>query len=244
MYSENEKASLINSLEKRGLLDTTKAYLRSNLYESLKNAQAKGKLPQQNPDQDNLKSFNFSQNKERAQLTKISMTLIIDFLTKNGLNYSLSVFQNEAKGMFQIAYPFSEGELISLLNIDVKALEEYKDQTGYSYLNQILLQSTKSLYKHDNEMQTDINLLNNPIKTGTGSDTTKNYISIEDKLNSIDKKYEDRISIEKLLPTKRFEERYQNMKKEMEAKYKEDLEMEMKRFKQIELSQMRIEENK
>jgi len=52
----------------------------------------------------------------------------------------------------------------------------------------------------------------------------------------------DKLELEKIMPYKALEERMLKFKRECEAKYKEDLESEIKRLKDFELSKMRMEE--
>jgi len=67
-------------------------------------------------------------------------------------------------------------------------------------------------------------------------------MNLDQKLRKIDYSYMDKLELEKIMPYKALEERMLKFKRECEAKYKEDLESEIKRLKDFELSKMRMEE--
>lgn len=52
----------------------------------------------------------------------------------------------------------------------------------------------------------------------------------------------EKIEIERVLPFKSLEERMVKYKRECEAKYREDLENEIRRLKEFEMSKIRMEE--
>ena len=73
----------------------------------------------------------------------------------------------------------------------------------------------------------------------------KKEIDLEKELKKIDEKYNKMLDIEKVLPfNKSNEKKFLEYKEECDNKYKEDLKNEIERFKNIELSNMRMEENK
>ena len=73
-------------------------------------------------------------------------------------------------------------------------------------------------------------------------DVGNENLSLEQKLRNIDYGLMDRVSSEKAAPFKSLEERMMKYKRECDAKYKDDLEKEINRLKEFELSKLRLEE--
>jgi hypothetical protein len=67
-------------------------------------------------------------------------------------------------------------------------------------------------------------------------------MSLEQKLKRIDSTLKEASESERLVPFKTLEERMLKYKKELELKYLNDLESEVRRLKEFELSKLRIEE--
>lgn len=67
-------------------------------------------------------------------------------------------------------------------------------------------------------------------------------MTLEQKLKRIDSSLQERVEGERLIPFKTLEERMIKYKREIEQKAREDLESEVRRLKEFELSKMRIEE--
>ena len=231
-FNQNE---LYQSLEKNGVLDITKAYLRSNLIETLKSKSTAFSNTQASLSQ-SLPSLNSN------PLIKLGLSLVNDFLSKLKLEYTLSTFQSESKSLLNASIPFSEGEMLGLLNVNLKDFNEYKDETVNIFLLHLLREKSK-LLKEESQVQTEINMLNNPITLMPSAEKVK-FLSLEEQLKNIDQKYNNKLTLENLLPSKYSEEKFIKYKAEVEQRYKQDLENQMKRFKDIEMSQMRIEENK
>lgn len=67
-------------------------------------------------------------------------------------------------------------------------------------------------------------------------------LSLEQKLRNIDHSLMDKVAVERAAPFKSLEERMLKYKREMDAKYQADLEKEIARLKEFELSKLRMEE--
>lgn len=67
-------------------------------------------------------------------------------------------------------------------------------------------------------------------------------MSLEQKLRRIDTSMKDSQEAERLMPFKSLEERMLKYKKELDMKYANDLESEVRRLKEFEMSKIRIEE--
>ena len=144
-FNQNE---LYQSLEKNGVLDITKAYLRSNLIETLKSKSTAFSNTQASLSQ-SLPSLNSN------PLIKLGLSLVNDFLSKLKLEYTLSTFQSESKSLLNASIPFSEGEMLGLLNVNLKDFNEYKDETVNIFLLHLLREKSK-LLKEESQVQTEI----------------------------------------------------------------------------------------
>ena len=150
-------SEFISSLERKGVIDQTKNFIRNALYEKLKNNNI--------PEETKLKLYpsNFNIDDQNLYtMLKLEYTLIDDFLIRTKLNYTHSIFNNEIKSLIKPLIPLDDIELVSLLGINMKELNElrYKwnnsndssDQIKSTYLYQILnSQNFKFSYKnHEN----------------------------------------------------------------------------------------------
>ena len=239
-------SELISSLDKKGVVDLTKDFIRNTLYEKLKNNkminETKYKLTPSN--------YNID-DKNLLTMVKLEYTLIEDFLIRTKLLYTHSIFNNEIKSIIKPLIPFDDGELMSLLGINYKELtslrfnwnnsNDISSQIKSTYLYQLLNSHTK-IMKIDNESQTyelPINekALYNPdirVEVHNPSDIQIKLRNIEDKYNKKLKEETDILLVDN---------RFNKYKKEIDKRYEEELKNEKERFKNNELSKMRMEEN-
>ena len=189
-------SSLISSLDKKGVVDLTKDFIRNTLYEKLKNNKMINET-KLNPSNYNINDQNL------FKMVKLLYTLIDDFLIRTKLLYTHSIFNNEIKSIIKPLIPFDDGELMSLLGINLNELASLRFNANNSndistkikstYLYQILNSHTK-IMKIDNESQTDDRPKNemalyNPdvrVEVPNPSDIQIKLKNIEDKYNRID----------------------------------------------------------
>ena len=69
----NDQNNLINSLNNRGLLEQTKAFLRSNLYDSLKSHSTTTSIQ---------KVYNENRDKDYFLMIRLAYSIVYDFLKK------------------------------------------------------------------------------------------------------------------------------------------------------------------
>ena len=237
-------SSLISSLDKKGVVDLTKDFIRNTLYEKLKNNKMINET-KLNPSNYNINDQNL------FKMVKLLYTLIDDFLIRTKLLYTHSIFNNEIKSIIKPLIPFDDGELMSLLGINLNELASLRFNANNSndistkikstYLYQILNSHTK-IMKIDNESQTDDRPKNemalyNPdvrVEVPNPSDIQIKLKNIEDKYNRKLKEETDILLVEN---------RFIKYKKEIDERYEEELKNEIERFKNNELTKMRIEEN-
>jgi hypothetical protein len=237
---------IIYSLEKKGVLENLKAYLRTDIYNKLKKNDHDEESKQSKINYNNfLSSGSISNNSnlrssslvdfEKNKLIRLSVSLISDFLKKHSLNYTQSVFLSEYKKLISDDF-WTESEIGKICNIDYSSLETSVETTFLSYLikNNFLSQIFNKKESKSIETQTE------------NENTLKNVsnISIEEKLKEIDSKYSKSINFESLMPAKTIEEKMLKYQRELDARFQSDLEREIQRIKECELSLMRIEENK
>ena len=240
-------SSFISSLEKKGVIDSTKNFIRNALYEKLKNnnipEDAKSKLYPSN--------FNI-EDQNLYTIFKLGYTIIEDFLIRIKLNYTHSIFNNEIKSIINPLVPLDDIQLMSLLGLNLKELNSIRfkwnnsndisDLIKSTYLYQILNSHTK-IMKIDEEIQTndmpilDDRLYSPDVRVGPSSPA-----DIELKLKNIEEKYNRKLKEGNTLFS--IENNFNKYKNELEQKYQENLKNEMERFKSVELSQVRIDEKK
>ena len=247
--------TLLQSLERSGALGLTKAYLQTQILENLRN---------QNSASSNLsKALAQSKNKNIFSLLRLAYSVIYDFLIKMNLSYSQSTFNNEMKELLSNSnIPFSDSEIVNLLNVNITEFENAKqnllndskdpiatlqgNKLGSTFIFYLMKKNSQFL-KSDIECQTDINLLNVNEKNENLSPSINNeynFMNVEEKLKQIEDKNNNKVNLESNFPSQLIENRFIKYKEECEKRYQDQLNNEMNRFKNIELSEMRIEENK
>ena len=232
--------TLLSSLEKRGLLEMTKAYFRTSLLETLK----KDNFYNTAPSGFNINSnINMIKDKNTIDIIRIQFSLINDFLIRTKMSYTQNIFINEIKTLLDSPIPLSDSELIHNLNLSTKQISTLR-------LNSNINSSPKDLVKSTYLYQL-INYHCNLIKNDVGTQTMqspqlklKKNIDIEEEMKKIDEKYNKKLNLEEILPyNKNNEKKFLEYKEECDKKYEENLKNEIERFKNIELCNMRLEEN-
>ena len=241
-------SSFMSPLEKNGVIDSTKNFIRNALYEKLKNnnipyVDSKLKV---NPSNFNINDQNL------YTMFKLEYTLIEDFLIRTKLDYTHSIFNNEIKSILKPLIPFDDGELIDLLGINLKELSSLRFKWNNSndsselikstYLYQILNSHTK-IMKMETESQTnDLPVLDSALYSPDVRVEVQNGIDLQTRLKNIEDKYDKKLKEQTDILL--VENRFKKYKDEIDKRYEEELKNEMEKFKTNELSQMRIEENK
>ena len=240
-------SSFISSLEKKGIIDLTKNFVRNTLYEKLKNNNI--------PEEKNLKLYPSNFNIEDQNLYtmfKLEYTLIDDFLIRTKLNYTHSIFNNEIKSIINPLIPFDDTELISLLGINFNELNSLRfkwnnsnnssDQIKSTYLYHLLNSHTKVM-KIDADSQTNnLPIMDNALYSPDIRVGPSSQVDLEIKMKNIEEKYNKKIKEGNDIFL--IENKFKKYKDEIDKRYEEELKNEIERFKTVELSQMRIEENK
>ena len=240
-------SSFISSLEKKGIIDLTKNFVRNTLYEKLKNNNI--------PEEKNLKLYPSNFNIEDQNLYtmfKLEYTLIDDFLIRTKLNYTHSIFNNEIKSIINPLIPFDDTELISLLGINFNELNSLRfkwnnsnnssDQIKSTYLYHLLNSHTKVM-KIDADSQTNnLPIMDNALYSPDIRVGPSSQVDLEIKMKNIEDKYNKKIKEGNDIFL--IENKFKKYKDEIDKRYEEELKNEIERFKTVELSQMRIEENK
>ena len=221
--------------EKEGMSDLTKNFIRNALNEKYMNKEDQ-KL------RINPSNFNID-NQNLFTMFKLEYTLIDDFLIRTKLDFTRNIFNNEMKKIIKPLIPLEDGELSSLLGININELSSIRfkwnnnsqnseDIINSTYLYYILNKHTK-IMKIDSECQTE-NKYNN-------IDMYQNQ-NIDNILKRIEDKYEKKVKEKNDFFN--LEKKFVKYKEELDSRYEKELKDEIDRFKTVELSQMRIEENK
>ena len=239
----NDQNVLLNSLNNRGLLEQTKAFLRSNLYDSLKSHSTTTSFQ---------KVYNENKDKDYFLMIRLAYSIVYDFIKKLKLNYTLNIINSEIKSILSNGIPYTESELLNLLNLNLNNFQNpYSNKDNFNITSTflfILLKKNSNLLTNEIEVQTDLNLLFNDDKSNNNinNDYVYNpfdYINQQTKL--IDEKYNKKINLNDYIPQSKLnEKKFNTYKEELDKKYKEDFENEIRLFKTIEISKIRLDENK
>ena len=191
----------------------------------------------------NPSNFNID-NQNLYTMFKLEYTLIEDFLIRTKLNFTRNIFNNEMKSILNPLIPLEDGELASLLGINLNELSNIRFKWNKSENSEDIICSTY-LY-HILNMHTKIMKIDSECQTGKeyeiGDELNMQNQNIENILKKLDDKYEKKIKEKNdFFAT---EQKYEKYKKELDSRYEIELKNEIERFKTVELSQMRIEENK
>ena len=225
-----------NIKEKEGISEVTKNFIRNALNDKLiNNIDNKIKL---NPS-------NFSINNQNLYtMFKLEYTIIEDFLIRTKLNFTRNIFNNEIKSILKPLIPLDDGELASLLGINLNELSSIRFKWNKSQNSEDTICSTY-LY-HILNMHTKIMKIDSECQTGNEYDIGDELMTENQNLENILKKLDDKY--EKKIKEKNdffaFEKKLAKYKEDLNERYDIELKNEIERFKTVELSQMRIEENK
>ena len=234
--------SLLSSLEKRGLLEMTKAYFRTNLIESLK----KDDFYKTAPSGFNNLNQKIIKDPKTINILKLQYSLINDFLIRTKMTYTQNIFTNEIKSLLENNIPFSDTEIIRQLNLNIKQISNKKLNSNLNsdmndYIKSTMLYHLINLHSNVNKVDEETQTLFNDKK----QKGLNKAIDLEQELKKIDEKYSKMLDIEKIIPFNKLnEKKFLEYKEECDNKYKEDLQSEMERFKNIEISKMKLDENK
>jgi hypothetical protein len=218
-----DKESILSTFEKKGVLENLRAYLRTDLFNKLKEEEIKTKKTEYVA----FNNFLFKNESNQLKKTdKYSLSLIQNYLRANSMTYTLSVFLSEYKKIIPDEL-FLDQELLKIFDIS------YDKMNGeVSFFNHLI--QNKLLNFKNREVQS--------ISVQTERQN-QGEISMEEKLNEIDKKYKN-INLDSTISYQSYEEKILKFQREMELRFNSDLEREIKRIKETEVSLMRIEENK
>ena len=209
---------------------------------------------------------NYSTFKKTNKLTKddsiysnikLQYTIVSNFLTKMNLNYTLKILNDEIKNILNPNTIYTLEEISQILNIN-----NNEDEMNYNYTNNLfsetlnttylnyLINSKTNINKTSKGVQTILTNENNNGENLSSKNTFMDsnidlYEDIKEKLNKIDEKYNKKISdTNAFSPQKNnFVSKFDRYKKELNEKYKEDMQNEIDRIKTMEIGKVIIEQN-
>ena len=235
--------TLLSSLEKRGLLEMTKAYFRTSLLETLKQ---NNDFYNTAPSGFNINNINSIPIKDKhiIDMIRLQFSLINDFLIRTKLSYTQNIFINEIKNLLDSPTPFTDSELIHNLNLDVKQISSLRLNSNINTSPKDLIKSTY-LYQLINK---HCSLVKSEVSTQTFETkeiNVKKIIDLEKELKKIDDKYNKKLNMEEVMSYNKInEQKFLEYQKECDKRYEENLKNEIERFKNIELCNLRNDENK
>ena len=254
MSNFNDNAQIANSLDKRGFLDLAKAYMRAEIYNHIKNNK-------NNNNKLNNNIYNESKYKNYFLLLRLCYSIVNDFLEKLNLIKTKKVLNSEINNVLNTNEILSDEQINLNLNFKVNELDDNNnlliDNNSYweidskkltsSFLFNLIKYRTNILHSEKNIQIVEIeefNLNESFLKINIED---SNFLKNDKK---IDEKYE-KLKNDLLMTNNKnnnnnnfFDNRFILYKDECDKRYKENLENEIKLFKNSELSKIRIEENK
>ena len=210
----------------------------------------------------NFNKTNTLKSQTIYDIIKLQYSLVLDFLSKNNLTYTMNSLNDEIKSILYPTTPFSDEEISKMF--DTNSSSEFQETFDKNpVVNSIkstflyhIIYSKTSLLKAEKEVQTMDennkvdNIQNIKINNYFSSKSTKLDGSIfiqdiDEKLKQIDNKYNEKLkNNNNVAQYKLIEDKFSRYKKELEDKYREELKNEIQRIKTIEVSNILIEENK
>ena len=190
---------------------------------------------------------------------KLQYTIVSNFLNKMNLNYTLKILNDEIKSILNPNTIYSLEEISQILNINNNNNGDdmnynntnnlFSETLNTTYLN-YLINSKSNINKTNKGAQTTLTNENNKEDNLSSKNTFMNsnidlYEDINEKLNKIDEKYNKKISDTNALSPKKnnFVSKFDRYKKELNEKYKEDMQNEIDRIKTMEVGKVIIEKN-
>ena len=200
---------------------------------------------------------NFLKNEDNTYNNiKLQYTIVSNFLSKMNLNYTLKTFNDEIKTILNPNTTFTEEDMFQILNISNDEDDNFKTTNNLfsqtlntTYLN-YLINTRTNINKVNKGIQTILNEENNKndnlsLKSTLIQSNTNLFEDLDEQLKKIDEKYQKKSSNnDPLLQRKNnFESKFNRYKKELNEKYKEDMQNEIERIKTIEVGKIIIEQN-
>ena len=180
-------------------------------------------------------------------IIKLQYTIVSDFLSKINLTYTLDSFNNEIKSIFNPCTPFTFEEISEIIDINNSDNLNYtrnlfSDTLKNTYLY-FLINSKSNIYKINKGIQT-INSENNNNNNYINNNSFL-YEELNEKLKQIDEKFDKKPVYNniQLKQKENLSSKFSRYKKELDEKYKEDLEREIENIKTMEISKIIIEQS-
>ncbi|KAI8622008.1 hypothetical protein BC830DRAFT_1224164 [Chytriomyces sp. MP71] len=214
--------SLFETLQENGIADKLKSQLRANIVAELKKKAL-------------FADVNHRGNASAGALTtRLVDSLIVDYLKRQGSEFTLSVFVPEA-GLNVSGALLSESDVFRVLHLDVSTtlIQSYRTHVdNFPETTATIVKLLNSLSKvldipaHEKECQTD------PDDAET----------VESELRRIDNSFWNTSHLSKRSLITTMESRITKFQEELELRTTTELETQLARFKEMELAKMRIEE--
>ena len=179
---------------------------------------------------------------------KLQYTIVSDFLSKMNLNYTLNSFNNEIKDYYYPNTPFTLEEISELIDMNINDLNStnnlFSGNLKNTYLYHLII-SKSNINKENKGIQTLLTEKINNNENNILNDNPNLYEELNEKLKKIDEKYDKQplnynpTSIQK----NNLESKFNRFKRELNEKYKEDIENEIEGIRSMEVGKVIIEQN-
>ena len=179
------------------------------------------------------------------EIIKLQYTIVSDFLSKMNLTYTLDSFNTEIKNYLNPNTPFTFEEISEIISININDLNStnhlFSGNLKNTYLYH-LITSKSNINKENRGMQT---ILTEKINNNILNDNPNLYEDLNEKLKKIDEKYEKQPLNDNLTSVHKnnLESKFNRFKRELNEKYKEDIENEIERIRTMEVGKVIFEQN-
>lgn len=209
------RAQVLNDLQDSKIVNNLKAQFRYQLLQKLNGNKS-----------DSIQTKS-TKSLSSDMPTRMALSLIAEFLSLSNLNLTGAVFAPE---IGNISLLFRE-DILDLLNF--RTLKHSVDKSSISpkvpvlgYLSRLLVdQPPPKCFDSQTQTVSPMNM------------------SIDDKLGSIESLYKDKLLRERSILEASFEEKLTKMRNRMQADFKLEMQTELTRIREIEMSHVRLEEN-
>ncbi|KAL4503899.1 hypothetical protein ABPG72_022529 [Tetrahymena utriculariae] len=222
------KKQLFENFKQTGIMDGMKANLRKQIVDKLQQqtqTENELKTAQKTINQQKKEEIESLRQKEFYRNQRIYAHLIADYMRTYDINYAYSIFLPEMRvNSNQILMRDEICEAFLIEKGEYKQLDGQREKLSAIEIIVEIIKQLKKAKKVNREVQTE---------------SYEKSATMGMRMDDINHEYGKKLDYLKLVSNRNVEESLAKYRKECEAKYKADLEMELQRFRDYELIEMR-----
>lgn len=218
------RKDMYDSFKSNGILDNLKANARAKIFSELKkrnSSSASGK---------DLTSIRGKiEGKDNNLIYKFWVSIINDFLKKNEMAYTMSVLIPESSLGSQT---LTKSELEEVLKLNTEPLDKESKVTSSTSLLQDIVEA----------MRRGQSIRPNQVTWSVQTEEGEEGLTLDQKLKKVDLKYMEASAADRVMPYKVMEERMLKYKRECDERWSKEIQAEVAKIRDIEISHIRLEE--